>query len=228
MRRLAVAGLVLAAGVALWLLAQRPDAPHRWSVLLIVAEPPAGAYLDPQGPAARTPRLDRLAGAGVRLPLRGPERTAEEWLAAVLGGDPPQRSVRRALADRGWVTVGVAPGPMAGPFDRVDAAPGTTEAVDLVLAAVANLIPSRGQRALVAVVLQPADPAELERAAGRLIDGVAPWLRPSETLVVVVDRGMRSAVFVAPTRPEALTVRGALGPEALGEEIAAWLRVPLE
>jgi hypothetical protein len=223
----AVVLLVGALGLVLWLRA----APNPWSVLLIVSEPPTRAWLEPEGPAARTPRLDRLGGAGVRLPLAAPTLSAGEWLGSVLGGEAPERSLLRATTGGGWRSIGASQVPvsadLAGRFTRFAQSEDPESAVDAVLAGMTEALPGPGL-AVVVAVLQPTSPRQLEQAAARLIDGVAPWLPPSQTVVVVVDRGKRSAVLVAPSRPSDLEINGALGPAELGDAIARWLKLPLE
>ncbi len=224
------AALLVVAGVALartWMAAPQP-----WSVLLIVVEPPPRAWLEPEGPAPRTPRLDRLGGAGVRLPLQAPSLSAGEWLGAVLGGAPPQRSLLRTSGARGWLSVGGSQVPvdpaLAERFDRFAQGVDAETTVDAVLDGVGQVVTGGRARTLVVAVLRPDSAAQLERATARLIDGTAPWLPPAQTMVVLVDRGMRSAVLVAPSRPEDLGVSGALGPGDLGDAVARWLRLPLE
>ncbi len=218
--------LVGALGLVFWLRA----APHPWSVLLIVSEPPTRAWLEPEGPAPRTPRLDRLGGAGVRLPLAAPTLSAGEWLGEVLGGDAPQRSLLRSTMHAGWLSVGASqvpvPPELGARFTHFAQGADPDLAVDAVLAGMADALPGPG-RAVVVAVLQPTSAEQLEQAAARLIDGVAPWLPPAQTLVVVVDRGKRSAVLVAPSRPADLEISGALGPAELGDVIARWLKLPL-
>ena len=225
MRRFLAAGVVVIAAAALAaVLAGRTERAHRWSVLFVVAEPSPGAYLNPEGPSQRTPRLDRLTGAGVRLPLAAPELPVDAWLTAVLGGPPPARSVLRDLIEDGWVGIGAgrSPGDPAwmDPFEVYTPGLNARAAVDAILDRLGETVPAR---AFVLAVVQPATTEDLESAVGRLIDGAAPFLPPARTLVVVVDRGMRSAVLVAPKRPETLEVDGALGPEDLGATLAEWL-----
>ncbi len=219
--------LVGALGVVAWLRA----APHPWSVLLIVSEPPSGAWLEPEGPAPPTPRLDRLGGAGVRLPLAAPTLSAGDWLAQVLGGEAPERSLLRSTTEGGWLSIGASqvpvPAELGERFTRFAQGDDPELAVDAALAALSDALAGPG-RAVVVALLQPTSAEQLERAAARLIDGVAPWLPPARTVVVVVDRGQRSAVLVAPSRPADLAISGALGPDELGDVIARWLKLPLE
>lgn len=227
---IAVGVLVLLAALALGL--SMRGLPHPWSVLVIVVEPPSRAWLEPDGPAPRTPRLDQLGGAGVRLPLAGPRLSAGEWLAEMLGGEAPERSLLSTAAARGWLAIGASQvpvdGALAARFDRFVQGDDPDATVDAVLDGIGELVSGSGRRAMVVAVVQSASPAEQERATARLIDGAAPWLPPAQTLVVVIDRGMRSAVLVAPSRPADLGISGALGPVDVGDAIARWLRLPLE
>lgn len=167
----------------------------------------------------------------MRLPLAAPSRSAGDWLLAVLGGAPPERSLLRSTTEAGWLAIGASQVPVSvelgDRFARFERSEDPERVVDAVLQGMTEELPGPG-RALVAAVLQPTSDAQLEQAAARLIDGVAPWLPPAQTVVVVVDRGKRSAVLVAPSRPADLEISGALGPAELGDVIARWLKLPLE
>ena len=64
-----------------------------------------------------------------------------------------------------------------------------------------------------------------DEIVGRTLDGIAPRVTLSRTLVVVADRAQKNAILIAPSRPDGLDVSGALGPEALGAEVARWMRL---
>lgn len=213
-------GLVVAGVLLLGILAVSWPSERELGALIVVREPAPGALLTPgsRPPAAR---LERLQGAGVRLPLERPRLRPEGWLDAVLGGAPPASSLLTELSAEGWTTLLAADDApeLAGRFDlAVDGS------VDAALQGLETLQLRPGQPALVVVVLQPADDAAWGAEVGRLIDGVAPRMVPSRTLVAVVDRGDQSAVLVGPNPPGGLADGGAKDPAQLGEALRRWLR----
>ncbi|MCO4773305.1 MAG: hypothetical protein KDA24_24940 [Deltaproteobacteria bacterium] len=226
MKRLVLGGLtalLVVVAAVLWL----RDAPEEWSVVLLVAEPPSGALLPPPNAPQSTPRLNRLAGAGVRLPLASPTRDLPQWLDLVLG-DTPERGVMPAFEQRGWRRVIASevalPDPIRGRFSAVgDASRGGV--VDVTLQTLDDARVTRAQPALVVLVSRPGTSDGWDRTVSRLLDGAAPRLTLSRTLVVVVDRGGRSAMLIAPDRPRELGVTGNMGPEELGAELARWLKL---
>jgi hypothetical protein len=202
-------------------------APRQWSLVLVVAEPPPGA-LPPAPGGPPTPRLRRLSGAGVRLPLAAPERDAGAWVAEVLGDAGPARGPLAAWEGRGWPALGASDLPVPATLEarfRAFSGPGPGDAVDRLLDGLASADVRPDQPALVVLVVQPDTPASWDRSLSRLLDGIAPRVTLSRTLVVVVDRGERSALLVAPERPRGLVVPAALGPGELGVEIGRWLRL---
>jgi len=202
-------------------------APRAWSVVLLVAEPPAGAWL-PGANAAGTPRLSRLDGSGVRLPLRAPEQPVEEWISTVLGGAGPSAGLLAVWEQRAWDAVLASSAPLSDGFAGRFKKAIIDERQDVAVNAFTALEKARVRRGaptLLVVVAQPGTREGWDAAVGRTIDGIAPRLTLSRTLVVVVDRADRSALLVAPLRPDSIEVTGALGPQELGAEIGRWLRL---
>ena len=219
-----VLGLVVVLGVA-WMMSR---APRQWSVLLVVSEPPAGAWLPAAASGPATPRLSKLGGAGVRLPLVAPSLALSEWLTEVLGASGPSRSVLSIWQQRGWPTVGASavgvPSALRARFQEFPE-PGSSGVVDAALDGLEAAGVSPSQSPLVVVVAQPRSAEEWDGMISRLLDGVAARMSLSRTMVVVVDRGDRSALLIAPDRPDGLVVTGALSPSQLGAEIRRWLRL---
>lgn len=225
MRRVLVGVLVVALALgASWMMSQ---APRQWSLLLIVTEPSAGVWLPGATSGPATPRLSKLRGAGVRLPLTTPELGVAEWLTEVLGQPGPSRSILPVWEQRGWPRVGASavlvPPALRTRFSQFpEPGPGIVDAALDGLEA-AGVTPS--QSPLVVVVAQPRSADQWDGTVSRLLDGVAVRMSLSRTMVVVVDRGERSALLIAPERPEELIVTGALSPSQLGAEISRWLRL---
>ena len=224
MRSRVIAGLALGLLVGGWfVLAQ---APRAWSVVLLVAEPPAGVWLPAGG--GSTPRVRKLAGAGVRLPLATPELSLPDWLALVLGTGGPDRAVLPAFERREWPRVlssSVAlPSAWADRFDVASLKEGQDVVVG-ALDALEDVGVTRRRPALLVLVARPGTAEGWDDVVGRTLDGIAPRITLSRTLVVVADRAQKNVVLIAPSRPDGLDVGGALGPEALGAEVARWMRL---
>ena len=224
MRNLVLAALALALLVGGWLVLAK--ASPAWSVVVIVAEPPAGAWL-PEG-GGSTPRVRKLAGAGVRLPLATPERSLPDWLSLVLGTGGPQRAVLPAFEQREWprvVSSSVAlPSVWAERFDVASLEEGQDVVVG-ALDALEEAEVTRRRPVLLVLVARPGTAEGWDEVVGRTLDGIAPRVTLSRTLVVVADRAQKNAILIAPSRPDGLDVSGALGPEALGAEVARWMRL---
>ncbi len=141
-----------------------------WHLVLVDLDAPAG-----DEPVA-LPRLEALQRAGVQVewPEALPDRDAIEGLADRLAG-------------RGWRVASFT-----------DAAGSSTRAVtDAVLEGALDAGPASVRTALL-VRYRPGGPAEADRELGRLVDGLASPLRPSQTLFVVVDRADRSVTLAGP------------------------------
>ena|GEM_PF-3637198 len=218
-----LAALALAAGLALM-----SRAPHQWSVLLVIAEPPGGAWLPGPGGAAKTPRIRKLSGAGVRLPLQAPRQDLPQFLVSLLGPGTPGVGVLAAWEDRGWARVIASSQPLpegfAARFDGSSVG-GSEDVVDRMLSGLQAADVRPGDPALAVLVAQPRTGEEWDRVVSRSVDGAGSRLTLARTLVVIVDRGERSALLIAPERPDTLAIDGALGPEQLGAELARWLRL---
>lgn len=225
MKRGAIVVVVLLVAFVGWWGSQ---APRAWSVVLLVAEPPAGALLPGANPAGTTPRLSRLAGAGVRLPLRAPDAPVEEWLSQVLGGGGPEDGLLAVWEERSWDAVLASTVPVSDGFAGSFTKAVVDERSDVAESAFAVLEKARVRRGaptLMVVVARPGTREGWDATVARTIDGVAPRLTLARTLVVVADRADRSALLVAPVRPDSLDVKGALGPKELGAEVGRWLRL---